>query len=68
MRIRIGCVLPALLVMAGCATTNTPYRVSEASVPAVAPPQRVDAVSSAIGAKMDSMLASRRNLDTGVMR
>ncbi|HVC59850.1 MAG TPA: hypothetical protein VND19_05735 [Acetobacteraceae bacterium] len=52
-------MLPALLMLAGCATTGGDYSASNAAAPAMAPPQRVDAVSDALGAKMDNMLASR---------
>jgi uncharacterized lipoprotein YajG len=60
MKIRKRYVLPAMLLLAGCAatTTSSTYSPSTAAAPAVAPPQRVDAVSDAVGAKVDSMLVS----------
>ncbi len=62
-------MLPALLMLAGCATTSGGvYRASNAAAPAVAPPQRVDAVSNAVGAKMDAMLASRPAPNNDVTR
>ncbi|MGA3400402.1 MAG: hypothetical protein ABSC95_14370 [Acetobacteraceae bacterium] len=69
MKIRIRYVLPALLMLAGCATTNdSGYRASNVAAPVVAPPQRVDAVSNAVGARMDAMLASRRAPSNDVTR
>lgn len=60
MKIRLGYVLPAMLLLAGCATTNNSgYVASNAATPTVAPPQRVDAVSDAVGAKVDAMITSR---------
>jgi len=62
-------VLPALVMLAGCATTNDhAYTADSVQAPAAAPPQRVDAVSDALGAKMDGMLASQRPADAGITR
>jgi len=48
-----------MLLLAGCATTsNSGYIASNTATPAAAPPQRVDAVSDAVGAKMDAMMAT----------
>ncbi len=69
MKIRMRYVLPALVMLAGCAATkDSGYSASNAEAPAMAPPQRVDAVSNAVGAKMDGMLASQPATNNGVMR
>ena len=61
MKIRMRLALPALVLLAGCATTNDQnYSANSIPAPAAAAPQRVDAVSNALGAKMDSMLAAQR--------
>jgi hypothetical protein len=65
MKIRMRFVLPVLLPLAGCTTTDSSYSASNAATPAVAPPQRVDAVSDAVGAKMDAMVAGHPASGTG---
>ncbi len=61
-------MLPAMLLLAGCATTtDTGYRVSNAG-PAMAAPQRVDEVSDAVGAKMDAMVAGQPSTGSEVTR
>jgi hypothetical protein len=68
MKIRIQYVLPAMLLLAGCATTtDSSYRTS-AATPTVAPPQRVSAVSDAVGAKMDAMMATQPAPGSNVTR
>ena len=52
-------MLPAMLLLAGCAASDSGYTASNSTAPTVAPPQRVDAVSDAVGAKMDAMMATR---------
>jgi hypothetical protein len=59
MKIRLQYVLPAVLLLAGCAMNDSGYTANNAATPAVAPPQRVDAVSDAVGAKMDAMMTTR---------
>lgn len=60
MKICIRYALPALLMLAGCATDNQlAYQNAAAPVPTAAPPARVDAVSSALGSRMDDMLAGQ---------
>jgi hypothetical protein len=55
-------LLPALLLLGGCATTGTAYiggvPSDAAATPATAP-QRVNAVSDALGERMNDMVASR---------
>lgn len=69
MIIRIGLPLAAvLLALAGCASSDTSYTASAAPPPTAAPPQRVDAVSNALGARMDSMMASQPTSASGVTR
>jgi hypothetical protein len=69
MKIRIGFALAAvLLALAGCASDGTNYGANAAPPPTAAPPQRVNAVSDALGAKMDNMLASQHSPGTGVTR
>ena len=69
MKIRLRYVLPAMLTLAGCATTNdSGYHASNAAAPAVAPPQRVSAVSDAVGAKMDAMVTDHSATNAGVTR
>lgn len=55
--------LPVMLLLAGCATnddhTMNVAAANNAVAPVVAPPQRVEAVSDAVGAKMNSLVASR---------
>jgi hypothetical protein len=64
MKIRMWCALPAIAVLAACAGNDSSYVADNvpgpSPVPAAAAPQRVDAVSNALGARMDSMLASQR--------
>lgn len=61
MKFRMRYALPALVMLAGCATTSDRDSTAEvAPVPTAAAPQRVDAVSDMLGAKMDNMLASER--------
>jgi uncharacterized lipoprotein YajG len=59
MKMRIRYVLPAMLLLAGCATSGSGYTASNSAAPAVAPPQRVNAVSDAVGAKIDAMMSTR---------
>lgn len=61
-------MLPALLLLAGCGATSGGSSASNTAAPAVAPPQRVDAVSDALGAKMNDMLASRPGTSNNVTR
>jgi hypothetical protein len=70
MKIRKRYVLPAMLLLAGCATTTTSsnYSTSIAAAPVAAPPQRVDAVSDAVGAKVDSMLVSNPSASNNLTR
>lgn len=68
MRIRIRYALPALLMLAGCATMGSNDDSNYAAAPTVAPPQRVDAVSDALGARMDSMLAAQHLSSVGMTR
>lgn len=69
MKIRLRYALPAMLLLAGCATTsNNSYSADNAATPAAAPPQRVDAISDAVGAKMDAMMASRPAATNSVTR
>ena len=59
MKIRLRWVLPAiLLTLAGCAAGGSGYTANADPPATAAPPQRVNAVSDALGARMDSMLAS----------
>jgi len=61
MKVRMRFVLPAMLALAGC--TSTPSPVGENTLAgaqtSAAPPQRVDAASNALGARLDSMMATR---------
>ena len=60
MKIRLRYVVPAMLLLAGCATTSdNSYSANNTVTPTAAPAQRVDAVSNAVGAKMDAMIANR---------
>ncbi|HXD35052.1 MAG TPA: hypothetical protein VN624_00250 [Rhodanobacter sp.] len=70
MKIRLRFLLPALLALGGCATTYGPTAtITPASTgPATAAPQRVDAVSDALGQKMDNLVASRRPVTSNVTR
>lgn len=69
MQIRIGFALAAvLLALAGCASDDTNYSANTAPPPTAAPTQRVNAVSNALGAKMDNMLASQHSPGPGVTR
>ena len=58
MKIRVGYVFAAMLLLAGCAASNdTEYNASNTVLtPGAAPPQRVEAVSDALGARMNTML------------
>jgi hypothetical protein len=60
MNIRMWYALPAIVMLAGCAANSSDYVADNVPAPTAAAPQRVDAVSNALGAKMDSMLASQR--------
>jgi len=68
MKIRIRYVLPALIMLAGCAATGDDHSASNAAAPAVAPPQRVDAVSDALGAKVDTMTTEPSAASNNVTR
>ncbi|HEY1935847.1 MAG TPA: hypothetical protein VGG99_27895 [Acetobacteraceae bacterium] len=69
MKIRIGFALGAvLLALAGCASDANDYSANTPPPPAAAPPQRVNAVSNALGARMDNMLASQPSTGSGVTR
>jgi uncharacterized lipoprotein YajG len=69
MKIGMCCVLPAMLMLAGCATTSSSgYSASNAAAPAVAPPQRVEVVSDMVGAKIDTILVSRSVSGSDVTR
>jgi hypothetical protein len=70
MKMGLRYVLPAMLLLAGCTTTTTgnSYSASNTVAPAAAPPQRVDAVSDAVGAKMDDMLVSQPALGSATAR
>lgn len=59
MKIRMWYALSAIVMLAGCAENNGNYVADNVPAPTAAPPQRVDAVSNALGAKMDSMLAGQ---------
>ena len=59
MKIQVWYALPVIVMLAGCAANSRDYVADNVSTPTAAPPQRVDAVSDALGAKMDSMLASQ---------
>lgn len=68
--VRIGFVLSALLALTACAapsspTTGTADPVAQTSV---APPQRVTAVSKALGQRLDSMLANAGYASSNVSR
>lgn len=70
MNIRLCFVLPALLALGGCATgyDSGPRAAASNTVTPVAAPQRVDAVSDALGQKIDNMVASRRTVPTNITR
>jgi hypothetical protein len=60
MKIRVRYVFPVMLALAGCAGSSVDaYSSSDVTTaPGAAPPQRVEAVSDALGARMNNMLAS----------
>jgi hypothetical protein len=62
MKIRLRWVLPAILVtLAGCVGGGSDH-TANADPPAIAAPtQRVNAVSQAVGARMDSMLGTQHS-------
>ncbi|HUN40084.1 MAG TPA: hypothetical protein VMU81_07325 [Acetobacteraceae bacterium] len=60
MKIRMWYALPAIVVLAACAVNTGGNVAGNAPTPSAAAPQRVDAVSNALGAKMDGLLASQR--------
>jgi hypothetical protein len=69
MKIRIVFALAAvLLALAGCASEGNDYSANTAPPPTAAPPQRVNAVSNVLGARMDNMLASQPSTSSGVTR
>jgi len=68
MNIRMWCVLPVIVMLAGCATNDHEYVENTPPVPTAAPPERVSAVSDALAARMDSMLASQRLMAGPVTR
>jgi hypothetical protein len=58
-----------MVMLAGCATTNdSGYQASNTVAPVTAPPQRVSAVSDAVGAKMDAMMPSSSVTSSAVTR
>lgn len=69
MKIRLRWVFPAiLLTLAGCADTGSGYVANTDPPVTVAPPQRVNAVSDALGARMDNMLASQHAPGAAMIR
>lgn len=71
MTVRIRLVLPALLALAGCASTpsaNTANVAGPAADTSAAPPQRVTAVSNELGLRLDRMLANARFGAAGATR
>ena len=70
MKVRMRIVLPAMLALAGCTSTAT--QMGENAGPAMqtsaAPPQRVDAASNALGARLDSIMATRHIAPATVTR
>jgi predicted outer membrane protein len=69
MKFRMGLVLPALIALAGCATSSDNNAAPVvANKPTMAAPQQVDAVSQALGQRMDSMVASRHAAVSDVTR
>jgi len=68
MNVRTLYVLPALVMLAGCAGMNDGYQASNPPAPTAAAPQRVNAVSDALGARVDNMLASQPAGTNGMTR
>ena len=70
MKVRMRFVLPALLALAGCASTTPPMaeNAGPAGHTSAAPPQRVDAASNALGQRLDTMMATRRTAPATVTR
>jgi hypothetical protein len=66
MKIRLGWLLPVMLpALAGCAGGASDYRANAAPPAIVAPTERVNAVSDAVGARMDNMLATQHSPVSG---
>jgi hypothetical protein len=62
MNIRLRWVLPAILAMlVGCAGGGSEHTANGDPPPIAAPTQRVNAVSQAVGARMDSMLGTQHS-------
>lgn len=70
MKVRMRIVMPALLSLAGCA--STPYPMAGGAPPvgqtSAAAPQQVDAVSDALGRRLDTMIATRRSVPATTTR
>lgn len=62
MTVRKRFLLPVLLALAGCASTPSPMAdgYGPTAQTSAASPQRVQAASSALGQRLDSMLANPR--------
>jgi hypothetical protein len=60
MKIRVRYVVPVMLMLTGCAGSSVDdYSSSDVTAsPGAAPPQRVEAVSDALGARMNNMLVT----------
>ncbi len=62
MKIRLRWVLPVILAtLAGCAGGGSDHTSNADPPPIAAPTQRVNAVSQAVGARMDSMMATQHS-------
>jgi hypothetical protein len=62
MKIRLRWVLPTILAtLGGCAGGGSDHTANVNPPTIAAPTQRVDAVSQAIGARMDNMLATQHS-------
>jgi hypothetical protein len=62
MKVRIQIVLPALLLLAGCESAASPMAENDAQPvihSSAAAPRQVNAVSDALGQRLDGMLAAR---------
>lgn len=69
--VRMRLMLPALLALASCAATPSPTIQATSPVAqttSAAPPQRVVAVSDALGHRLDAMLAKGRFTQSSVTR
>ena len=66
MKIGMRCILAALVMLPGCAETRNDYQADDVPAQIAAPPQRVNAVSNALGDRLDGMQTNQHSGANGI--